>query len=181
MLSCSKSETYADKIRKERKGINRFFDRNNFSITKQYPENGVFEENQYFLEPNSGVYFHVVDSGNGRRATQGRIVYVRYKDAERILSGDSVFYNNTTIDGYQDYIDFTYGDTYSYTASSITEGWSNYYYKSAGMVAPLQYVGDSAIIRLLVPFNVGSAGQQTSYEPIHFGYVFYDFWKGQGE
>ncbi|GAB6012310.1 DUF4827 family protein [Viscerimonas tarda] len=185
-LSCSHSETYADKLKKERKAINNFIDRRGIQVIKQYPENGVFGEREFFLDPNSGIYLHVVDSGNGRRATTGRKVYVRFKETGSLISNPTdADLTDTNSDGvaYQDYLYFTYGDASTYIDYSLTGNItvSNYLYKSPGMVAPLKFVGDSAIVQLIVPFKNGSGLQQTSYEPVYFGYLFYDFQKEQGE
>jgi hypothetical protein len=183
--SCDDTETYADKLKKERAAIGRFFAAKNRKVIHEYPANGVFGEGEFFLVPYSGVYFHVVDSGNGRRATAGRQVYVRFGNTGGLISAngaDSLCQDsNNTMDALQDYLYFTYKDQTTYMDYTVLSTYSNYYYKSQGIAAPLEYVGDSAIIQLIVPFKVGSGYQQTSYEPVYFGRLFYDFQKEQGE
>ncbi|MDR1809637.1 MAG: DUF4827 domain-containing protein [Prevotella sp.] len=181
LLSCDDTETYADKLKRERAAISRFIDTSGIKIIHEYPEGRLFEANEFFLDPESGVYFHVIDSGNGRRATAGRKIYVRYSNTGSFISSSSFSDTNESSGLEQDYLNFTYGNTTTYTDNSYSNTYSNYAYKSAGVVAPLSYVGDSAIIKLIVPFKVGSGLQQTSYEPVYFGRLFYDFLKEQGE
>lgn len=175
--ACDSSETYADKLKKERKAINRFIDEHNIKVVTTYPENGVFAENEYFLEPVTGTYIHVVDSGNGRRVsiTDRTDVLVRYSGALRLASSDTTVYENTSAAQIHDYISFTYGKTATYTETSTNNGYSNYNFKSLGMVVPLEYVGDSAIVKLIVPFNSGSGMQSSYYEPVYLGMVRYAF------
>ncbi len=189
MVSCNSSDTYADKLKKERNAIKRLQDELNLRFRNDYPNNGVFQSNEFYLDPASGVYFNVVDSGTGnriRKATSGvsgSKVFVRYKDVITLVKRDTVAEGNMGGSSGNDLIEFTYGIATTYTGSSYVDGSrsSNYLFKSQGMVAPLEYVGDSAIVRLIVPFSVGSAVQQLSYEPIYFGYVQYCAERGQGE
>jgi FKBP-type peptidyl-prolyl cis-trans isomerase len=112
--SCDDTETYADKLRKEQEVISFFFDQNDREIIREYPENGVFGKGEFFFEPQSGVYFHVIDSGNGRRATTGRQVYVRYHNAGSLVVAEGLdslcFDSNDTNGSIQDYLNFTYND-----------------------------------------------------------------------
>jgi len=185
MFSCDNGETYADKLKKEKKAIKRIVNDSNFVFMKDYPENGIFKSNEFFLDPNSGVYMQVIDSGNGRRAqttSPATIVNVRYQNAYSLYSTDSIHHSNMTAATLYDVINFTYGDqstyTGTYSSGSIT---SDYRFKSLGVVAPLRYVGDSAIVKLIIPFSCGSTLQQQTYDPVYIGYLMYSFRKEQGE
>ena len=180
MISCEKSETYADKVRKERRAISHFIDERGINTLDQYPKNGVFAENEFFLEPVSGIYFHVVDSGNGRKATTGRVIDVRYKEAGSIISQPTFPETNNDGKGNQDILTFTYEDPSTYIDSQ-SNTYSGFAYKSPGIIVPLQYVGDNAIIKIIVPFKSGSGLQQITYEPVYIGHLAYDFREEQGE
>jgi len=181
VTSCSKSETYADKLKKERKAINRFIDSHDIHVIYDYPSNGVFAENEFYLDSKTGVYMHVVDSGNGTRVSSNTSdkIYItaRYRDAIFLLMNDTL--SNTGPGSALDYIDFTYNQPNSYTdyTQSVT---SNYYVKSEGLILlPLNHVGDGAIVKLIIPFDMGSGYQRYYYEPIYLGYVKYKFQAGQ--
>ncbi|MFR9165900.1 MAG: DUF4827 family protein [Dysgonomonas sp.] len=176
-FSCSKSETYADKLKKERKAIKRLINEKNIKVLDRYPENGVFAENEFYIDPRTGVYFNVVDSGNGNRpsAKEKTMVFVRYRDAQ-VIGEDTTMTNISD----NDYIDFTIGNSYTYTSSSTTDGLSNYLFKSIGMVAPIKdYVGEDAIVKLIVPFSCGSGFQQSTFQPVYIDYVRYTFRPGE--
>lgn len=170
--ACSNSDTYADKLKRERKNISRFINENNIVILKEYPKSGVFKENEFFVDPVSGVYINVVDSGNGKRAIQATSVEtlnsqvtVRFNDAMTLPAADSDTVSNN-LPGLQP-ISFIYGQTTTYTAVSSSNT-MDYIYLSSGIVAPLQYVGEKAKVRLIVPFASGSSYQAAAYLPMYY-------------
>lgn len=164
--ACSNSETYADKLKNERKSISRFINEHNIVVLNTYPASGVFKENEYFRDPLTGVYINVIDSGNGNRASVAKRseVNVRFTDAITFgLATPDTASNN--IAGYQP-ISFTYGITATYTNTSQTT--QEYSYLSQGVVTPLEYVGEKARVRLIVPFANGSTLQRVAYTPIYY-------------
>lgn len=174
--SCSKTETYADKLKKESKTINSFIDKHKIKVLRTYPANGVFQNNEFFLDPQSGVYFQVVDSGNGQRANSDKRtqIVMRFKDALRIGTSDTTKYTNMDQNGIFDYMDLTFGLSSTYTNANTSAG-SNYSFKSPGCVVPLAYVGDSAVVKMIIPFVTGSSLQLLTSEPIYFDYLIYSF------
>jgi len=180
IISCDKSETYADKLKKESRAINRIKSDSSLVFLDTYPEDGVFEANEFYRDPKSGVYFNVIDSGNGNRAVKNKTtVDVRYKWGYFIVDMDtSIHWRNT--DAPSDLISFTYNNSSptSYLETSSSNGYSNYYIKSYGMASVLDYVGEGAIVKLIVPFSCGSYYQQyIGYEPVYIGWVWYQFRK----
>lgn len=164
--ACSNSETYADKLKSERKSISRLINEKNIIVLNSYPASGVFKENEYFRDPITGVYINVIDSGNGNRASIAKRseVNVRFKDAITFgLSSPDTLSNN--IPGYQP-LSFVYGITATYTAS--TQGTFEYRFLSPGIVAPLEYVGENAKVRLIVPFASGSTLQLAAFTPLYY-------------
>lgn len=172
--SCSSSETYADKLKEEKKQINRFLSAQGIEVLSSYPETGVFKENQFFRDPDTGVYINVVDSGNGKRASSTDLadVYFRFYDTATLPVDDSsIDKTNGDADGLQP-ISFIYGNTNSYTSTS-TSSYYSYIYLSPGVTVPLKYVGEGAIVRLIVPFAQGSYYQSLSYQAIYYGRLKY--------
>lgn len=167
--SCSKTETYADKLKSERKTIKRFIKDNDIELIDTYPANGVFKENQFFVDTKTGVYFNVVDSGNGRRAratTPRSEVYFRYKESR--LLPDTTQYSN--VEGGLQPLSLTYGLSTTYKSSTDADA---YYFLSPAIAAPLLYVGEEAIVKIIIPFNAGSAYQASYFIPAYCGYVKY--------
>ncbi|NDW17699.1 DUF4827 family protein [Dysgonomonas sp. 216] len=182
--SCSKTETYADKLKSQSKAISRLMNDSGFYTTSSYPTDRPFDEGEFFSESNHGVFFHVIDSGNGNRAEQGTEVTVRIRGTYRLLSDaitDSTAWDNTRPGFENEYMNFTYGNTSTYKYSSSAYGVYNYMFTSTGLTVPLSYVGENAIIKMIVPFGVGSAYQSNYYDPVYFGYIKYEFSKKQGE
>lgn len=169
--ACSNNETYADKLKNERKSISRLINEKNIIVLNSYPASGVFKENEYFRDPLTGVYINVIDSGNGNRAsiTKRSEVSVRYTDVMTfgVSAPDTA---SNTYPGYQP-LSFVYGITATYSGSSV--GTPAYSYLSPGIVAPLEYVGENARVRLIVPFSSGSTLQLATFTPLYYTQLQY--------
>lgn len=168
--ACSKSESYAEKLKKERKNISRFITDHDIEVLDSYPASGVFGSKQYYKDPTTGVYINVIDSGNGNRADKDKnsMVNIRFWEAMSLPAADSdtVTFNPA---GSQP-LTIYYGNEYTYTGSTTGSYFYNiqYYFMSKGMAVPLEFVGENAIVSLIVPFNSGSTAQQSSSYPMYF-------------
>ena len=65
-ISCSKTKSYTDMLKDEKKAINRLIDENDFEILKDFPEDSVFKENQ-FVELENGTYLNIIEKGTSQR------------------------------------------------------------------------------------------------------------------
>lgn len=172
--ACSK-DSYADKLDKEDKAIKEFIKQKGFNIVNEYPASRVFRDKEYFKDPSTGVYIHVIDSGRTDKIVKGDKVFMRFYDTSYVMtSPDSIYSNDKpNADEYQA-MEITYGnsDTYTYSTSAYNY---MYYYLSPGVVRPLDFnLGDRAEVSVLVPFVNGSYYQQySSYEPIFYGRLKY--------
>ena len=149
--SCNDRKTAQEMLKEEKKAIQRFISRNGIKLLSEYPENGVFGENEYF-RTSGGLYIHVVDSGNGTRAKLYNEVLVRF-------SGLSYFKNDTSIIKpvqVRPY-EFIYGNSNSYDDLGC-DGWA----------IPLQYVGLNAVVNLIIPSSLGNYSDRLNYRPIYY-------------
>lgn len=170
--SCENTETYADKVKNEKKTIKRFLKDNDIEVISTYPIDGKFKDNQFFWDESSGIYIHVVDTGNGVRASNVApysSVYFRHKES-RILPDTTQFTNISP--GVQP-LGFIYGQTNTYIASKDETNNDRYLFLSPGAAAPLKYVGEGGIVKIIIPFNQGSLYQQQAYEAAYCGYLKY--------
>lgn len=188
-VSCNKTPTFEEMKAAEKKIIRKILSEKNFEVLEEYPENGVFGENQYVLL-NSGIYLNVVDSGNGNRA-----VYDGYNSTDVLVRVSGTYY---TSDETYDFNTFTNASApFSFKfgfASSVIQDYSyNYYseyymYFSRGLESILELVGDSAIVKLLIPghasvgnYEAGSSfqtsGMSYTFIPIYYDKVRYTFYK----
>lgn len=166
--SCSKTETYADKLKNEKKVLKRFMSENNIQLIYDYPTNRSFKENEFFVDPKTGTYFNVVDSGNGERFKTNDLVYMRYRGG-RILPDTIKDTNDGNGVGLQP-ITFTYGVTTTYVNS---QDYDHGKFMSPAVAAPLAYVGEGAIVKIIIPFNLGSSYQKSAFLPAYIDYVKY--------
>lgn len=175
--SCSKSQrTYTEMLKDERKAIRKLMDSLDFRVIDEYPKDGKFAKNEFF-KTSSGLYVNVVDTGNGNRAVLGStVIHARFeieymdilaKTVYKYNGHDNHFYPMTFI-----YIHYPYG------TPQITGGdafWGNMGICGEGIVEPLSFVGENAVVNLIVPFKLGGQGQQRGGDPVYYKNLKYRF------
>ena len=156
-------------IEEEKRAISRYIDRNNLVILNEYPKDGAFKDNEFF-KTDEGLYIHVVDSGNGRRAIPYRDeITVRFEYRHDIAYSDTsiTYWTNT---GWVNPFSFVYGLTQSYTVSGSS-------YECSGWVIPLNYVGERAVVDLIIPSSLGSSSDNGNINPVFYkGLTYTNFW-----
>lgn len=184
LTSCGKNESFASRQKAERKAVEKFINERGIEVLYRYPASGVFGKNQYFLINdglNEGrVYLHVVDSGNGNRAVQGRTEVLMRCSGEYFFNRDTSVKFNTFVNEKAP-IEFIYGTAHYVTSQGRFGTGRNVfynlagYYLSAGIESALRYVGEDATVSLLVCFEDGSAQQLDAYEPLFYDRVTFRF------
>jgi len=172
IASCGKSaRTYTQMLNDEKKAIGRLIDREGIEVLKSFPENGVFGENQFFQLSN-GVYINIIDSGNGNRAIPGSTIVLARLEVEYwdVLNDTSYTYNGFSSNFYP--LRFTYG---SNLLAPVPQIFGDLY--SDGIVTGLSYVGDSSLIKAIIPFKIGSQVQKTNGDPLYISRLRYIFEK----
>lgn len=182
IFSACGGETYADKLKKEEKSINRFIDTSGIKVITKYPDKHKFGDKEYFKDPNTGIYIHVIDSGTDDKIQKGETVYMRFWDLKMLQTyPDSLITNDIQSVTEFCYMFMDYGNSGSYIFTNsnyiytLSSQYYMYYYLSPGCALPLDYnLGNKAEVSLIVPFSNGSYYQQYySYEPIYFGRLRY--------
>jgi hypothetical protein len=153
-------------LKDQKRAISRLIDNNDFEILSDYPADGVFKENQ-FVQLKSGVYINVIDSGNGKRATTNTPILCRLNVTW--LLPDTGSTENFSNGSYP--IEFKYG-----IGLTSYSSFGDYYYNQ-GLASGLEYVGDSAWVKLIVPFTVSSEYFNTNGIPLYYSRVRYIFEK----
>lgn len=155
-FSCSQSKSLQELLQEEKKAIDRFITMNDLVILKDYPKDGFFKGNEYF-KTSDGLFFQVVNPGNGTKVQLRDEVSLRYEYAQSIKSvtaGDTTKHYFPDHPSYPNYsyprvpFSFVYGIPQTYT--------SDYYPLCQAWVVPLTYVGEDAIVNLIVPSSIGS-------------------------
>lgn len=157
--SCNKSRTYAQRLGDEKKAIELFIDQNDIKVLKEYPKDSVFKANEFYFDTSTGVYYNVIDSGDGRRIKQGEKVYIRFKGLRYLSSSDTSSYSNIPSPSQPETL--TYGKKETYT--------------STGWVAPLKNVGHLGKVKLIVPFNMGFSSDKQAYKTAYYEELTYRF------
>ncbi len=156
--SCNKSKTYAQRLNEEKKVIERFINDNDIKVLSEYPKDSVFKSNEFYFDDSSGIYYNVIDSGNGRRIKGGEEFYIRFKGLKYLAHSDTSTYSNTN--SLQPEI-LVYGNTSTYA--------------STAWVAPLRVVGNRAKVKMIVPFNMGFSSDQQGYKTAYYEEIDYRF------
>lgn len=180
-LSCSKTKSYTDMLKDQKKAIDRLIDKEGFEILKDFPKDSVFGEKQ-FVELENGVYLNIIDKGTSERAVYGTKILYRctmyypmdtaYIRATSNYVPVSPYYTTTS------YIFSNYGphsngtSPFPFTYGDYTSG-----YAGEGLMTPLQYVGDRAKVKLIVPFKRGLPADNSNGEPAYYEILEYKFEK----
>lgn len=161
--SCNKDRTYAQRLSDERKKIERFIDKNDINVLREYPKDSVFQEKDFYFDTSSGIYYNVIDSGNGRRIKGGEKFYVRFDGLRYIESTDTAIYSNINA---LEYLELVYGSSATYSSNPwVAPAW----------FAPLKNVSDRAKVKMIVPFNMGSTSDKQTYKTAYYELVDYRF------
>ncbi|MDR0700402.1 MAG: DUF4827 domain-containing protein [Tannerella sp.] len=186
-VSCNEDYlTYEELKSDEKKRIERIRAEKGLVFLKEYPEDGVFGENE-FVELSTGIYLHVVDSGNGNRAKiNSTTVLIRTEVEYYDMYIDSTIKASFFSNAYSPF-EFRYGQAYNVVtahANNIDDPYT--YFFSVGLESILSYVGEGAEVKLIIPGyseinNVagGSVYQTAStrqYIPIYYERVKYTFY-----
>ena len=157
LYSCDNRKTPQEYLREEKKAVDRFINRNDIRVLREYPTNGVFQENEYFRTPD-GLYINVVDSGNGKRVRplidNVMVRFDHYLDVKSYVSGDTTKY---ALNYAYFPIEFRYGIPGSYGV-----------FACAGWAIPLSYVGEEAVINLIIPSSLGASSDNSAYRAIFY-------------
>ena len=177
ITSCDKTQSYADMLKAEEKAIERLMDEEDIVVLKEYPADGVFKENEFYQMDND-VYINVIDSGNGNRIgtkrqnVNSRFVVRFFKSDTLELDGFASSRLPVTF-SYQKYAEDYYYWGYDQNDTNVDAVMSSFICE--GLASGLQHVGDSAVVKLIVPFKVGPSSFQSSGEPLYFPKVRYTF------
>jgi len=172
--SCNKSKSLQEMIQEEKRAMSRYIDRNNLKILDSYPKDGVFKENEFF-KTSDGMYIHVVDSGNGQRISYAQEVTVRFEYRHDIAYSDTAI-QYWTSSGWVNPFSLLYrGIPNTTTASSYMVSGSMF--ECAGWIIPLQYVGQRAVVDLIIPSALGSSVDNSNINPVFYkGLTYTNFW-----
>ena len=161
-IACDSQKTNQERIREEKRAIERFIDKQGIRIVNEYPENGQFEENQYF-KTSSGLYLHVVNPGDTTRRVKPLAdeVQVRFDYRLNIIdfvSGkqDTIAYNYRIFP-----LQFVYGQYGSYSSDPFG-------FVCEGFAVPLAYVGEGAVVDLIIPSLLGSSVDNSVFNPVFY-------------
>ncbi|GBU08725.1 hypothetical protein AwDysgo_20560 [Bacteroidales bacterium] len=159
--SCNNSDSPQQKMKKEKKAIEKFISQKGFEILKNYPADGVFKENQY-TRTSTGLYVRVIDKGDSTKIRMNQKVNIRFREGLYFMEANSVSFTNDSAT--DNPIEITYGmpESYAYTYGDAWE-------------IPLSFIGDKAKISMIVPSNLGNSSDKQYYRPVFYGSVTYRF------
>lgn len=172
--SCSKTETYADMLKKERRAIDFIRDSLDIDVINKMPERGYeFAENEFYKDENTGVYIRVINWGEGEEIEERTTVYLRYWGSNLLLRTKENIIGNIAPEDWIKTIYYTNLDPQRYI---VTEPISAAYLLSVGSMLPLKFdVRHGGSVSLIVPFSSGSYLQQSQYEPMYIEELRYEF------
>ncbi len=171
--SCTEStKTYAEMQADETKAIKAFIQKNNIKVisTETFLKDTVTAENEY-VKFDDGIYLHI-DNKGGKKTKSNDIILTRFLEID-IASGDSTlsnYYDNTSVDQFR-YTKNSYTTYGQFFAEQSQTAYMLSAYGSAvpaGWLLPLQYVGDGAKVKVIVPSEKGHSTAQQYVTPYFY-------------
>lgn len=173
--SCNKRKTYAEILKDETKAIDKFISENKLVILKEFPTNSIFKTNEFYRDPATGVYYNIIELGDttaAQMAKEGEEIYVRFSGLKYFASAnDSTTYSNLdpVRSPFPETIIFrgpvTIQNRSFYSGTTTAPAWA----------VPLTHVGNAGKVKLIVPFNMGTSSDQSSYSTTYYDNVQYRF------
>jgi len=171
-FSCNQSKSLQELLQEESKAIDRFIISNDLVILRDYPADGVFKYNEYY-KTTDGLFFNVVDSGNGNRVQLLNDVSIRFDYnlyLKNLAQGDSSIFTPPPSDlPYS----FLYGVPQTYTSSYYYSYYGYYSPLCQAFVIPLAYVGEDAIVNMIIPSSIGSYMDNMNITPVFYKNLHY--------
>lgn len=192
LFSCSDSETYADKKKKERTAINKFIADSAINVISEstfYAQDSMTDvsKNQYVLFENSGVYMQIIRKGCGEKIKDGETATVlcRFTESNLLNGADSIQLSNI---GYSWIVDKIMVKRTSATFTASFDKSSSLMYTAyssaavpSGWLIPLSYVNigrptkegeEIAKVKLIVPHTQGQQYAAQSVYPCLYELTF---------
>ena len=145
---CSSSETYADKLKKERLKLAEYIETNDIQLSSDslycFALPIPWPENLYYRTPR-GAYINLVDTGTTKQALEGSTVIVRYIATN--ISGD-IIANNTSTSVSRDGYEFIYKKN----SSVPCIGWND----------AMLYLNNNGKAKIIVESKIGFSQHQRS-------------------
>ena len=177
VVSCDKTKSYTDMLKAQRKAIERLQVDSGLVFLDDFPADSVFKENE-FVELDNGVYLNIVNKGNSERAVLGqtairsRFIARMFMESSSLGTGTVDLLGPNSNGTYP--VEFRYG---YYTSLNPDYSYTWDMFICEGLGAGFPYVGDSAVVKLIVPFKLMSSDFQSSGTPVFFEKVKYTFIK----
>ncbi len=166
--SCKDKKTYVDHLKDEARAIELFIAKNNIDVLEKLPENGIFKSNQFYKDPATGVYYNIVDYGAKElKASLGEEIYIRFKGLIYFMTSDTSTYSNLD----PSLSPFPQTQVYRGAVNSSTKS----HYSTPGWIVPVPSIGHKAVVKMIVPFEMGSSYDQSQFQPTYYDHVEYRF------
>ena len=168
LASCQDRKTYAEYLKDESRAIDRFIAQNDIDILEKFPEDSTFKSNEFYKDPTTGVYYNIVDFGNkNEKISLGEEVYIRFKGLSYFMTDDTTSYSNLNPST------SPYPQTLVFQGAVTTANKS--YYATPGWMVPVPAIGHKGIVKLIVPFEMGSSYDQSQYQATYYDHVEYRY------
>ena len=171
--ACSQSmRSYSEMLEDQQTIIDRWIDSKGFEVIKEYPKDGVFKPNQFMLFEN-GLYMNVIDSGNGKRPTLNKTTILARLNFEFTYLSDTMVNKGDNFHTGTWPIEFKFGSYSSMDNNSFND------FMGQGLAFPLEFVGENAVVQLIVPFSMANPYSTfaKSGVPVYHSKVRYTFEK----
>ena len=158
VVSCDKTKSYTDMLKAQEKAIDRLRADSGLVFLEEFPTDSIFKDSERAVL--------------GQTAIRSRFIARMFMENSSMGTG-TVDLLGPNSNGTHP-VEFRYG---YYTSLNPDYSYTWDMFICEGLGAGLPYVGDSAVVKLIVPFKLMSSDFQSSGTPVFFEKVKYTFIK----
>lgn len=162
-ISCDDTKTYAEQLQEEKASINAFMKLRGYTLTKVIPDTIPWPDG-VFYKTASGMYVHVLDTGNYFVDTIPLNTVISLRSMEVSMEDDTI-YSTLNASGYP--TEILYGNVSTSNTTSDCKAWHE----------ALDYVGDEGHVQIIAPADIGlSYNTSSAALTARFYELRYKFW-----
>ena len=167
VVSCDKTKSYTDMLKAQEKAIKGLIADSGYVVLDNFPKDSIFKSNEFVLLDN-GIYLNIISKGTSERAVLYK-TEVSTRFIARLFMPSSL--DTGTVDNLGPHSNGTNPVIFKYgynMATNTNDFYAPTYYFGPGLATALEYVGDSAVVKMIIPFKQLSSDFQSSGTPIFY-------------
>jgi hypothetical protein len=174
ITSCSSSKTYAELLQDEKDNIAQLLADSGYHVIPFNKDTLYNPKTKKFMKMDNGAYIAIISRGdtNDMAVKDHREVLSRFKYGRILTNADTTAYSNNQSD---QPLKYYYGNSTAYFVNQSSGG-LNVAATCEAIQKPLEFLGNGAKIKIIIPAKISYTDFQSSVKTIYYPYYSYQFY-----